>query len=103
MGQTCRTERYSMPALGQNQTSEGVQAMSALPPKADIETQSLDVRFVPKADSCSAAKWSLCRPGPHHAASDCLAARIVVSVDLHSRSERLACFVVQTCEQLAGA
>ena len=24
--------------------------MSALPPKADIETQSRDVRFVPKAD-----------------------------------------------------
>ena len=29
--------------------------MSALPPKADIETQSRDVRFVPKADSCTAA------------------------------------------------
>ena len=30
--------------------------MSALPPKADIGTQSRNVRFVPKADSCSAAK-----------------------------------------------
>jgi hypothetical protein len=37
-------------ALGQKQTSEGVLPMSALPPKADIETQSRDVHFVPKAD-----------------------------------------------------
>src|ERR1700758_4033857 len=29
--------------------------MSALPPKADIGTQSRHVRFVPKADSCTAA------------------------------------------------
>src|SRR5215472_1957233 len=29
--------------------------MSALPPKADIGTQSWNVRFVPKADSCTAA------------------------------------------------
>ena len=28
--------------------------MSALPPKADIGTQSRNVRFVPKADSCTA-------------------------------------------------
>jgi hypothetical protein len=28
----------------------GGQSMSALPPKADIGTQSRDVRFVPKAD-----------------------------------------------------
>ena len=33
--------------------------MSALPPKADIGTQSRDVRFVPKADICSAANFSL--------------------------------------------
>jgi hypothetical protein len=32
-------------------------AMSALPPKR-IETQLRDVRFVPKADSCAAAKHS---------------------------------------------
>ena len=30
--------------------------MSALPPKADKERTSRYVRFVPKADSCSAAK-----------------------------------------------
>src|SRR5215472_2201484 len=69
--------------------------MSALPPKADIETQSRDVRFVPKADSCSAAKWSLFRLEPHYSASDCLAARIVVSVNLRPRPGRPACFVVR--------
>jgi hypothetical protein len=30
--------------------------MSALHPEADIGGRGLDVRFVPKADSCSAAK-----------------------------------------------
>jgi hypothetical protein len=39
-----------MSALGQKQTSWHLQPMSALPPKADIGTQSRDVRFVPKAD-----------------------------------------------------
>ena len=39
-----------MSALGQKQTQEPVSAMSALPPKADIETQPRDVRFEPKAD-----------------------------------------------------
>jgi hypothetical protein len=39
-----------MSALGQKQTSENVRLMSALPPKADIRTQSGNVRFVPKAD-----------------------------------------------------
>jgi hypothetical protein len=34
-------------------------AMSALPPKADIVGCDWDVRFVPKADSCTAAKWIL--------------------------------------------
>ena len=33
--------------------------MSALPPKADIGTQSWNVRLVPKADICSAAKIPL--------------------------------------------
>src|SRR6516162_7815087 len=33
-----------MSALGQKQTSRHLQPMSALPPKADIETQSSDVR-----------------------------------------------------------
>ena len=39
-----------MSALGHKQTFECVCAMSALPPKADIGTQSRNVRFVPKAD-----------------------------------------------------
>jgi hypothetical protein len=33
--------------------------MSALPPKADIADHDCDVRFVPKADSCTAAKCFL--------------------------------------------
>ena len=45
-----------MPALGQKQTFGPRNAMSALPPKADIDGCSPDVRFVPKADSCTAAK-----------------------------------------------
>jgi hypothetical protein len=36
-------------ALGQKQTSEGVWAMSALPPKVDMDQHDCDVRFVPKA------------------------------------------------------
>jgi hypothetical protein len=39
-----------MSILGQKQTSAHVRVMSALPPKADIEAQWRDVRFVPKAD-----------------------------------------------------
>jgi hypothetical protein len=42
-------------ALGQKRTLKRLGSMSALPPKADIGTQPRDVRFVPKADSCSAA------------------------------------------------
>jgi hypothetical protein len=34
-------------------------AMSVLPPKADIAGRNSDVRFVPKADSCSAEKSPL--------------------------------------------
>src|SRR5262249_53386741 len=37
-------------ASGQKRTFEHVRAMSALPPIADIGTQSRDVRFVPIAD-----------------------------------------------------
>jgi hypothetical protein len=33
--------------------------MSALPPKADIAESGWDVRFVPEADICSAAKQPL--------------------------------------------
>ena len=39
-----------MSALGQKRTSEQVRAMSALPPKADMDQYGRDVRFVPKAD-----------------------------------------------------
>src|SRR5215469_3878832 len=37
--------------------------MSALPPKADIGTRSRNVRFVPKADSCTATIKARCRTG----------------------------------------
>src|SRR5262249_7231492 len=50
------SKRVPMSALGQKRTLCGVRSMSALPPKADIGTQSRNVRFVPKADSCTAAK-----------------------------------------------
>ena len=48
----CVTAKFGPPmsALGQKQTSEDIQAMSALPPKADIDRACWDVRFVPKAD-----------------------------------------------------
>jgi hypothetical protein len=36
--------------------------MSALPPKADIAERNRDVRFVPQADSCTAAILSLFDP-----------------------------------------
>jgi hypothetical protein len=39
-----------MSALGQKPTSRPEIAMSALPPKADIDWYSLNVRFVPKTD-----------------------------------------------------
>jgi len=39
-----------MSALGQKQTLRRVRLMSALPPKADMDQQGCDVRFVPKAD-----------------------------------------------------
>ena len=39
-----------MSALGHKRTFCNATAMSALPPKADIGTQSWNVRFVPKAD-----------------------------------------------------
>src|SRR5262249_11429579 len=51
-------------ALGQKQTLKRLRSMSAIPPKADIGTQSRNVRFVPKADSCTAtnyAQWELIR------------------------------------------
>src|SRR6516162_8353222 len=39
-----------MSALDHKRTLKHVRLMSALPPKADIGTQSCNVRFVPKAD-----------------------------------------------------
>jgi hypothetical protein len=39
-----------MSALGQKRTLKRFHSMSALPPKADIETQARNVCFVPKAD-----------------------------------------------------
>jgi hypothetical protein len=48
-----------MTALGQKQTRRGQIVMSALPPKADIAERDRHVRFVPKADSWSAAILSL--------------------------------------------
>jgi hypothetical protein len=44
-----------MSALGHKRTFGGVQLTSALPLKADIVQRDRDVRFVPKADSRSAA------------------------------------------------
>jgi len=41
-----------MSALGQKRTSPDVKSMSALAPKADIRRREVNVRFVPKADSC---------------------------------------------------
>jgi hypothetical protein len=48
-----------MSALGQKQTLEPLHPMSALPPIADIGEHDRHVRFVPKADICSAAKEGL--------------------------------------------
>jgi hypothetical protein len=49
-----------MSALGQKQTLVRVHMMSALPPIADMDQHGRDdVRFVPKADSCSAANSRL--------------------------------------------
>jgi len=53
-------------ALGQKQTFSNVRRMSALPPKADIGTQLLNVRFVPKADIV-APPVRIC---PYHGTSD---------------------------------
>jgi hypothetical protein len=44
-----------MSALGQKQTCAVQEAMSALPPKADMCSAAVHVRFGPKADIRSAA------------------------------------------------
>jgi hypothetical protein len=43
---------------------EHVRVMSALPPKADIAESDWHVRFVPKADICSAARIVIRLPRP---------------------------------------
>jgi hypothetical protein len=48
-----------MSGLGQKRTLKRVHLMSALPPKADIGSTCQDVRFVPIADSRTAAKVPL--------------------------------------------
>jgi len=53
-----------MSELGQKRTFTHLRLMSALPPKADIVEHDCHVRFVPKADSCSATK----RGPPDHTA-----------------------------------
>jgi hypothetical protein len=45
----CGTAKALMSALGQKRTLEDLQAMSALPPKADMDQHGPDVRFVPKS------------------------------------------------------
>src|SRR6516165_3483343 len=45
-----------MSANGQKQTLRVVRPMSALPPKTDIDERDRHVRYVPKADLCTAAK-----------------------------------------------
>jgi hypothetical protein len=51
-----------MSPLGQKRTWEYRSLMSALPPKADIVHGSGNVRFVPQADSCTAAILPLFDP-----------------------------------------
>jgi hypothetical protein len=45
-----------MSPMGQKRTFWNVRPMSALPPKADIGTQSRNVRFVPCVDGCELAR-----------------------------------------------
>src|SRR6516165_75650 len=60
-----------MSALGQKRTLGDFRLMSALPPKADMDHQGCDVRFVPKADInrsfnhlvCKSMRHNLCQPG----------------------------------------
>ena len=50
--------------LGQKQTSRPAWTLSALPPKADMRELPPYVRFVPKADSCSAKRFLRFGPKP---------------------------------------
>ena len=53
--------RLLMFALGQKRTSRPVEAMSALPPKADIRQGNRDVRFVPEAELNDVAAETLAK------------------------------------------
>ena len=55
----CKISTRPMSAPGHNRTKRHLGALPALPPKADIERHDWHVRFVPKADICSAAKSTL--------------------------------------------
>src|SRR5262249_11034117 len=57
-GDSCiaRFRSGQCPLRGKKLTQRHHGAMSALPPKADKEQTCRNVRFVPKADICSAAK-----------------------------------------------
>ena len=52
-------------------------SMSVLPPKGDIETQSRDVRFVPKADICLTLDPSSLRQARHRFAQLAQAAHTI--------------------------
>ena len=54
-----------MSALGQERTFSEQAPMSALPPKADIGTQSRNVRYVPIADI--GLRHQMCERGSHDA------------------------------------
>src|SRR5262249_48789304 len=51
----CGISTGLMSEVGQRQTKRHQAALSALPPKADMDRRDGNVCFVPKADSCSAA------------------------------------------------
>ena len=50
----CESLEPPMSQLGHKPTQRHHRALSVLPPKADIERHDWHVRFVPKADSCTA-------------------------------------------------
>src|SRR5262249_23794157 len=69
--------------------------MSALPPKADIGTQPCNVRFVPKADSCTATNYAQWPPDARFTPkSGCSPER--ESVGVNSRIQELNCERVVT-------
>ena len=65
----------AMTALGQKQTCAAQKVMSALPPRADICGALGHVRFVPKADPCTAANSISIRSPRRRAAGESTARR----------------------------